>query len=178
MTSRVQVVRLTADHVIKNFDCGDPELNEFLKKDSFEYLRRLLAVTYLIETDEDTIAFFSLSNDKISQANASSNSVWKKIKRQFHRDKHRADYPAVKIGRLAVSEKFHRQGYGSQIINLIKQTFITNNRTGCCYITIDAYQTKEAIACYEKNGFKRLNPTEKDKPDSTVLMYYNLHELI
>ena len=48
------------------------------------------------------LAYFSVSNDKISVPD-SDKTTWRKIKALFPHSKHRSDYPAVKIGRLAVT---------------------------------------------------------------------------
>jgi hypothetical protein len=39
--------------------------------------------------------------------------------------------PAMKIGRLGVSEKYKGAGIGTMIIDYLKELFISNNRTGC-----------------------------------------------
>ena len=83
-------------------------------------------------------------------------------------------YPAVKIGRFAVHQKYQKCGFGCQLIDYIKGMFITNNRTGCQYITVDAY--KQSLKFYEKNGFKYF--TEKDKDDDTRQMYFSLVDLV
>lgn len=41
------------DTIIKPFDCGDADLNDFLFDDAKNYLEAMLAVTYLLE-DKDT----------------------------------------------------------------------------------------------------------------------------
>ena len=41
-------------------------MNDFLLSDSKPYLKKLLSVTYILETDDDIVAYFSVSNDKIS----------------------------------------------------------------------------------------------------------------
>lgn len=97
MGSGMRLVRLTGSHVFKPFDCGDEDLNEFLLLDSKDYLRRLVSVTYLIETDERTVAFFSVSNDRIAISDTDK-AAWRKIRALFPHAKHRRDYPAVKIG--------------------------------------------------------------------------------
>ncbi|GHV00024.1 hypothetical protein FACS1894159_05020 [Bacteroidia bacterium] len=102
--------------------------------------------------------------------------MWRKIKKLSPNRKHRGDYPAVKIGRLGVYAKFQGQGYGKKILDLIKHTFVTNNRTGRCFITADAYRAAEQF--YVNNGFKRLSPNKNLEKDDTILMYYNLQELI
>ena len=101
MTDNIRVVRLTHDYQFKSFDCGNQDLNDFLLSDSKPYLKKLLSVTYILETDDDIVAYFSVSNDKISVPD-SDKATWRKIKALFPHSKHRSDYPAVKIGRLDV----------------------------------------------------------------------------
>jgi hypothetical protein len=79
MQQGIRLIRLSSDYQIKPFDCGDSDLNEFLINDSKKYLQELLAVTYLIENDKDTIAFFSLFNDKISLVDTVSKNQWRVI---------------------------------------------------------------------------------------------------
>jgi hypothetical protein len=60
------LVRLHLEHELKPFDCEDADLNDFFHNDCKNYQRHLLGVTYIIENDTDTIAFFTMLNDKIS----------------------------------------------------------------------------------------------------------------
>jgi GNAT superfamily N-acetyltransferase len=166
-------VRLTEEHEIKPFDCGDDDLNEFLLVDARFYLKELLAVTYLIESDSDTIAFFSLSNDRIALDNMDSNAQWNKLRRRFPQQKRLRSYPSVKIGRIGVSRHYSNCGYGSKIMNYIKFWFTDVNKTGCRFITVDSYQS--AIGFYEKNGFDFLS--KEDEGQLTRLMYFDLMSL-
>jgi hypothetical protein len=99
------LIKLSLDTVIKPFDCVDSDLNDFFLNDSKHYLKELLALTYIIENDTDTIVFFSLLNDKITVEDAESKRSWKRL---FHSNmpggKKYNSYPAVKIGRLVVSK--------------------------------------------------------------------------
>ena len=97
----MRIIRLTPDYQFGSFDCGEPDLNDFLLTDAKEYASRLLTVTYLIESNDEIAAFFSLSNDRISLSE-SDKATWRRIKYAFPHRKHRSDYPAVKIGRLGV----------------------------------------------------------------------------
>jgi len=166
------LIRLTQDHQFKSFNCGDSDLNDFLVNDSKSYLRKLLAVTYILENQEQTIAFFSVLNDKIMIEDVDSGNQWKKLFR-LPTGKSFSSHPAMKIGRLGVSNSFKGNGIGTMILDYIKELFITNNRTGCRYITIDAYRA--SLSFYEKNGFQYL--TSKDKDSDTRLMYFDLMTL-
>jgi len=85
--------------------------------------------------------------------------------------KQRSHYPAVKIGRLAVSENYAHQGIGEQILQYVKALFAFGNRSGCRFLTVDAYA--DAVPFYEsKGGFKFF--TETDVNDDTRLLYFDL----
>ena len=81
-------------------------------------------------------------------------------------------YPAAKIGRFAVDEEFQRSGYGTQILHLIIMGFLTNNKTGCQFVTVDALNNLETLHFYEKNGFSFVTLFDYNKPSRQ--MYKNL----
>lgn len=168
------LIRLTAKSVIKPFDCGNPDLNDFLHKDSINHTQHLLAVTYLLETQSETVAFFSLLNDKINQEDVKDKTAWNRFRRILPNQKRFISYPAMKIGRLGVSNSHQRNGIGKEVLDYLKILFITNNRTGCRFITVDAYS--KSIPFYEKNGFLFL--TDKDQNEDTRLMYFDLKSIV
>jgi hypothetical protein len=56
--------RLNKEKETINFDCGDNDLNEFIRKDAWAYQQELLSVTYLFDDKQgNVLAFFSVSND-------------------------------------------------------------------------------------------------------------------
>lgn len=169
--SKLIQLQLTSDTVIKPFKCTDEDLNGFLFEDAKHFQKELLAVTYLLEDtiENVTVAYFSLLADKIS-FNPEEKSVWNKLNRHIPNPKRRKSYPAVKIGRLAVNEKYGGNGVGTFILDNIKYAFTTTKRLGCRFLTVDALNS--AIPFYEKNGFRFF--TESDKDDETRLMFYDL----
>lgn len=77
----------------------------------------------------------------------------------------------MKIGRLAVTNTYKGMKIGSMVIDYLKEWFITNNRTGCRFITVDAYIG--SLSFYEKAGFNYM--TEKDANSiHTRHMYFDL----
>ena len=156
--------------IIKNndsiaFNCGDLDLNEFFCKDALYYQEELLARTYqYTDANRTSVAMFSVSNDHISLSG--------EAKKVFPTSKQLRYYPAVKIARLGVATNFAHQKLGCQIIGFLKMFFLIRNKTGCRYITVDAYNKGEIINFYEKNGFQSL--TDKDKNKKTRTMYFDL----
>ena len=165
----------------KPFDCGNSDLNGFLLEtcanDSNATIseKQLLAATYIVEdtNTHDILGYFSLLHDKIDR-HIADKSMWNRLSREIPNAKRRSSYPALKIGKLAVSKRIKSQGLGTQIINYIKWWYLKDKRAGCRFITVEALLESELF--YKKNYFKRLvNPTQDDE---TVLMYFDLMEIV
>ena len=62
---------------------------------------------------------------------------------------------------------------GSILLDFIKSYFIEDNKTGCRFITVDAYYN--AIKFYQSNDFQYLKREEKDIV--TRLLYYDLNDI-
>jgi GNAT superfamily N-acetyltransferase len=165
-----RLLRLTPDHVIKPFDCDDQDLNDFLLHESKKFANQLLAVTYVLENDDETIAFFSLLNDKITIKDGSHAGIWAFLRNIFPFSKELKSFPAVKIGRLAVNKIHKHTGVGTAMISFLVDSFLTKNKTGCRFITVDAHN--RSLDFYQKNGFSFL--TVKDIGKDTRLMYLDL----
>ena len=175
--SKIKLIRLLPDTIILPFDCGDTDLNGFLFEDAKKHASELIAVTYIIQDKENTLAYFNYLNDKISHTDLDGN-LSKFIERvgvYLPKEKggHKS-YPAVKIGRLAVNKDCQIGGLGKMIINYTKGNFTKNNKTGCKFITVDAY--RDSLGFYEKMGFQYLS--SKDRKSDTRLMYYNLEAIV
>jgi len=163
--------QIEADTEIKSFDCGDADLNDFLICDAKNYLSAMMALTYLLEDNSEckTVAYYSLLNDKIV-FDPEEKLFWNRLNRRIVNSKRRKEYPAVKIGRLAVSKDYSGQHIGTAILLQIKHMFTTMRRSACRFITVDAYAA--AVPFYEKCGFMFLS--EKDKNSRTRAMYFDL----
>lgn len=163
--------QINSDTEIKSFNCGDADLNDFLVSDAKNYLRSMMALTYLLEDDleDKTVAYYSLLNDKII-FDPEDKHFWNKLNRKIANNKRRKEYPAVKIGRLAVSSEYSGNHIGEAILLQVKHMFATMRRSACRFITVDAYAA--AVPFYEKCGFMFLS--EKDKNSRTRAMYFDL----
>lgn len=166
--------RLRRNESIKSFDCGDADLNDFILKESSLYRQALLAVSYVIEKKQDNhivSAYFSLANDKVSLNDFESKTEFNRFrKRRFVNEKRLKSYPAVKICRLGVDLSMKGQHLGTFLLNFIKSYFVLDNKTGCRFLTVDAYA--DAIPFYLKNGFVPLNGEDADS--ITRLLYFDL----
>lgn len=161
---------------VKSFSCGDEDLDDFIINDAPLYREALLAVTYIIERNEDkaVVGYFSLANDRIAIKDFPSNNEFNRFRRhRFVNEKRLTNYPSVKLCRFALGESIRGYRIGSMLLDFMKRYFVSDNKTGCRFMTVDAYST--AIPFYEKNGFLFLNGADVDK--STRLMFYDLINL-
>ena len=150
------------------FSCKDTDLDEFFSKDAFLYDAELLGKTYAwIQASDPTkiLGLITLANDSV-KAKLIANSARNRLQRSVTNAKRGINYPAVLIGRLGVSSEFRGRGFniGSQILEFIKVWFRSkDNKTGCRFIVVDAYNNEKTLHFYERNGFKPLYKTEEEE---------------
>lgn len=169
----MRLTRLTPETELTGFDCGDEDLNNFLVEDAKNFLDKRIATSFVLEDEGKIVAYFCLLNDKISRQDV-TNSQWKKIKGEFHERKQFGSYPAIKIGRFAVSSEYRGRRIGSDLMNLLKGMLVENpSYSAFRYLTVDAYLS--AIEFYQKNDFIVLS--EKIVGEHTRLMFFDMMSL-
>lgn len=171
-----QIRRLAKGESISAFDCGDADLNDFILNEAIQYRQARLAVSYVIETKEtrQVVGFFSLANDRVSISDFENKTEFNRFRRKrFVNEKRLKSYPATKICRLGVDISVKGKSLGTFILDFIKSYFVIDNKTGCRFITVDAY--KDAVPFYLKNSFLPLN--QEIDGDHTRLLFYDLDEI-
>lgn len=150
------------------FCCEDADLDDFFSTDAFLYESELLGKTYAwINTSnlKQIMGLVTLANDSVKARNITS-SARNRLQRSVVNAKRGRNYPAVLIGRLGVSADCRGKNLnvGSQIIDFIQDWFRTkDNKTGCRFIVVDAYNNARTLHFYEKNGFKLLYKSEQEE---------------
>jgi GNAT superfamily N-acetyltransferase len=155
--------------IFAKFDCGDSDLNDFIVNDASIHKSELVAETYRFcfnDSPNTSIAFVSLLNDALT---LNSNPQRRLVRNRIRVYK---QYPAVKIGRLAVDAGYQGMSVGSLILDAIKQLFTNQNRTGCRFATVDAYNSPKVLEFYRSNDFKIL--PDSDTTAETVLLFFDL----
>ena len=175
---RLDFVRLRPAKAVKHFDCGDRDLNDFILNRASAFQKYLIAVTYACVNVDDAsqvYAYCSLANDKVAITDFKDKTEFNRFrkKRGFPNEKRLKSYPAVKLCRLGVDVSAKGNQIGSGMLDYIKWMFVTENKTGCRFLTVDAYL--DAVPFYEKNGFRFMNAEDNDP--HTRLMYYDLMDI-
>lgn len=173
------IVRLDEDDIVLSFDCGDADLNDFIMKEASLYRKSLLSVSYALLkkcNPDEIVGFFSMANDKVALGDFADKTEFNRFRKKqgFPQSKRLKSYPAVKICRLAVSNGYKGLKIGSFLLDFVKTYFVVDNKSGCRFLTVDAYI--QAIPFYEKNGFQKLGLVNEGDPH-TRLLFYDLNAI-
>ena len=170
--SKVKIERLSKTHDTSKFDCGDPDINNFLKNDAISWQERQIAVTMILHYNGEIIGFFCSSADSIKL------KEFEKKNEKGLNSKHIRALPAVKIGRLGRSINHKRRGLGEFILKWsIGHIFAMTKHTGIYFVTVDAYPSR--VGWYEQFGFKKNlhdDYQNKDNVSMRLCIYNPLEE--
>lgn len=170
---KCELLSLTEELASLPFHCGDSErekdLEDFFHHEAILYAKERLGKTYCLVDNEgeetEIVAFFTVSNDSV-KTTFIPNSSRNKVQRRIPGSKHLRSYPAVLLGRLGVNKKYQgsKRFVGLQVINYIKTWFIEeDNKTGCRFLVVDAYNQEKVLKFYERNHFKYLYVNEREE---------------
>ncbi len=165
---------------LEQFDCGKQDLNEYFKHDALLNKEHLIGQVYCLsfkatEEDKVPVALIDFSNDSVRKKSSNQTPGYDGIEFQLDDAKRYPTLPAVKITRLGVMKELQGIDIGTKLLNLVKKLFVTENRTGCRFLTVDAYNEDIVIDFYKKNHFDFFY--DKDSKKKTRAMYFDLKRL-
>ena len=169
------------------FTCGDTDLDDFFHNDAERYAAELMGKTYCWITEQKPhriVALFTLANDSIKTLYLDK-TTRNRLNRPIDNPKRGRSYPATLIGRIGVNQEFQGINVGSQLMQFIKDWFRhEDNKTGCRFLVVDAYNNPRTLHFYERNDFRFLHTDEVEErayydiPSeitiATRLMYFDL----
>lgn len=97
----------------------------------------------MLEDEGRIAAYFCLLDDKVTQQE-SSNNKWKKLKKGFPEGKQFSSYPAIKIGRFAVSSSYRGLNLGTILMGKIKKILLS--------ATYDVFAQDVTINAHNRNA--------------------------
>lgn len=105
---KLRPAQLSPNLIISAFDCGDTDLNDFLKNDALKYQEAQIAQTTCLDYEGQVIGFYTLCCDSIRLKKNEKRGLIPHLKRGYE------DYPALKIVRMGISKE---QEKGSHLFN-------------------------------------------------------------
>lgn len=147
---------LNSTHVRKDFCCGKDLLDNYLKTQAGQDVRRKLAVCF-VSADEETKAvkgYYTLSNGSISLTSFSE-TIRKKLPNSYQA------IPITLLGRLAVDKKSTGKGIGKLLlIDALFRSYEVSKKIGSFAVVVDPID-EMAESFYEKYGFIKLPDSGK-----------------
>ena len=133
-----------------DFDCGEPPLNDYLKRyssqDAKRGLARIFAAAHL-ESPSVVLGFYTLS-----AASVAADSLPETIRKRLPR----YPIPVALLGRVAVSRAMQGKGLGATLLaDACKRVLAASETLAVAAIVVDA-KSSRAARFYEHNGFQPL----------------------
>jgi ribosomal protein S18 acetylase RimI-like enzyme len=139
---------LSAEHDRDAFGCGEAALDRYLKTQATQDIRRRVANCFVaVETLTGQIAgYYTLSAASLPLVDLPAAET-KRLPRY-------PTLPAVRIGRLAVDQRFRKRGLGAAL--LADAARRTLHAPAAAYALLVDAKDDAAVAFYERYGFRAL----------------------
>lgn len=147
---------LDKKHNKNEFDCGKELLNNYLKNQAGQDIKRKISACFVLsESDTNLIqGYYTLSNNSIPLSDFSEKSQ-KKLPKSY------TSIPTTLLGRLAIDIKSQGKGIGKiLLIDALKRSYEIAKEIGSFAVVVDPID-EEAEKFYQKYGFIKLPDSEK-----------------
>jgi predicted N-acetyltransferase YhbS len=142
-----------------SFDCGKAQLNEYLKKQISQDIRKNVSKAFVAVSTQDAnliVGYYTLSANSLH---------FEELPAVLHRKLPRYPIPLALIGRLAVDKKYQGLGLGKGLlVDALRRTVLVSKSFGVFGVVVDAKDV-QAKEFYEYFGFIPL----VDRPDKLIL---------
>lgn len=134
-------------HDRKAFDCGTPELNDYLQRHADQHRRKGISTTFVLtdsRAPETILGYYSLSAAQVDAAQLGE-AVRKKLPRY--------PVPCFRMGRLAIAEGQQGKGIGKLLLGSAIARCLRARKDIAAYALIVDAKNETAKAFYERFGF-------------------------
>lgn len=134
---------ISADHALDSFECGEPSLDEWLKKRALKNNASGASRCFVICHNANAIGYYSLSAGAIRHE-----AVAKAMRRNMP-----DPLPVLVLGRLAIDRRYHNQGLGSALLRdaMIRAVKVSGD-AGIFALMVHAL-SEQAMRFYLSRGF-------------------------
>jgi len=145
-----KVELLTSDHDVADFECGKPELDQWLDRYAFAGQQSGSARVYVVRDGRRVVAYYALSAASVERAGAPAR-VQKGLARH--------PIPVILLARLAVDRRAQGQGLGAALLkDALQRAASASGQIGARAVVVHA-KDEEARAFYERFDFEP-SPTD------------------
>lgn len=134
-------------HVREHFDCGEPELDLFIRKHARQNEDRGISRTYVVVRGSDprVLGYYTLRMGAVESEDLPAEEV---------RRLPRYPIPVIHLARLGVDRSVQGQGVGQALVaSALRKAVLASEIVGAFAVEVSA-KNEEAQRFYEKYGFK------------------------
>lgn len=132
------------------FDCGVEPLNNYLKQQASQHLKRGVCTIFVLADDADPskiLGFYTLSNSQLVRSDLDARAA----SRLPHHP-----IPTITLGRMGVDQQGQGKGYGAILLaDAVKRCSLVSQEVGVYAIVVDA-KDANAKGFYAHHGFTEL----------------------
>ncbi len=159
----MQLQALTGSHDRQRFDCGRPELNDWLQRIARQHRDKGLSKTWVAihEAEPDRICgFYALSLAELDSSLLPAGG----------RNRLPGRVPGIRLGRLAVDVAFQNRGLGQLLlVDAMTRAQRIHQEAGGIGLFVDA-KDETTAGWYRRFGFVAL-------PDRPLMLFYPVNQL-
>ncbi len=150
----------TKRHDRSSFDCGDPTLDEWLRRYAGQNRRHDTAATWVIlDAHDAVVAYASIAMTGIDRS-AAPPTVARRSPDPV---------PALLLGRLAVDRRHSGLGIGTALAAHVLATAVELNAKAACRAVVVTALNADTRRWWERLGFHALDPTDETCLDLYLL---------
>lgn len=143
-----RIVQLEPEvYEIKEFDCGNQALNEFLLNTAGQHQRKLISKTYVLIDDENpttVMGFYTVALRRMIPKEVLPPQVARRLPREV---------PGFTLARLAIGTNYQKQGHGEYLlVHAINRVARIADEVGGIAMFVDA-KSEDGAVFYKKYGF-------------------------
>ncbi len=147
---------LDKKHKRDEFDCGNDQLNNYLKYQAGQDMKRKLSACFVLNesSTNQILGYYTLSNNSIS-LNSFTEDIQKKLPKSYK------SIPTTLLGRLAINKEQQGKGIGKiLLIDALKRSHDLSKEIGSFAVAVDPID-HDAEMFYKKYDFIKLPDSGK-----------------
>jgi GNAT superfamily N-acetyltransferase len=135
-------------HDRDRFDCGQKDLNAYLKRTALQHIKKNVSKTFAFVEQDEILGYYTLNSYQIMPDRLPHTYI-----KGFPRS---SNIPGLLLGRLAVSLSHQRSGIGTLLLlDALERTLIVAQNVGVFGLFVDA-KDETARTFYEQFAFLSL----------------------
>lgn len=152
---KLTIEKLENIHVKDEFSCGYDLLDNYLKRQANQDIKRKLSSCSVLVNEQSIVkGYFTLSANSIRRQELLEEFI-KKLPPSY------SDLPVILLGRIAIDKSIQGNGFGEVLLfDALRKCLDLSNQLGILAVVVDPIDNK-AVSFYKSYGFIELPTSDK-----------------